>query len=205
MSDVGVAPHGWFEIPGRQTGERHIKERIRGLAALLPAAKGADILDLGCAEGLIGRWVLEAGHGASLRGLDKHGPYIETARQLVGGRSGVRFDVCDFDEFETWREHNELLPRYGIVLALNIVHKLAKPAEFLTAIAGLSGSILALSLPADVIDDPRSGNVKADPQKLLRSQFDLIARHEGARHPRKGHLGIRMIFKHRNREDATRR
>lgn len=198
-----MTAHGWFEIPGLQSGERKLKERIQGLSPLLPAASGADILDLGCAEGLIGRWVLDVGGGATLRGLDKHQPYVDTARALVAGRNGVRFDVCDFDEFEIWRETNELLPRYGVVLALNIVHKLARPADFLKSIAGLSSDILALSLPNEVICDVRSGNVRVDPCRLLRSEFALIARYDGAVDPRKGHLGIRMIFNRINRQEPA--
>jgi len=189
-----VTRHGWFEIDGVQTGERKLKERIRGLAPLLPAAKGASVLDLGCAEGLIGKWLLEAGGANSLLGLDKHEPYLETAREVFGEDPRASFAVCDFDDFEAWLTDHQLAGRYELVLALNIIHKLARPAQFLTSIAGLAGKMLAIALPADVINDVRSGNAPVDPVAELRGKFRLVSRFEGARHPRKGHLGIRMIF-----------
>ncbi|ULK98850.1 class I SAM-dependent methyltransferase [Bradyrhizobium sp. I71] len=187
--------HGWFEIPGMQTGERKLKERIRGLAPLLAASRGGSVLDLGCAEGMIGKWLIEAGGASTLLGLDKHEPYLQTARQIFAGDERARFEACDFDHFETWRAENQLSETYDVVLALNIIHKLARPAAFLDEIAYLAGKMLAIALPADIINDVRSGNAPVDPVAVLRGRFQLVSRFEGARHPSKGHLGIRMIFK----------
>jgi 2-polyprenyl-3-methyl-5-hydroxy-6-metoxy-1,4-benzoquinol methylase len=189
-----VNRHGWFEIPGVQTGERKLKERIRGLAPLLPAAKGGTVLDLGCAEGMIGKWLIEAGGASSLLGLDKHEPYLETAREMFAGNPRATFEACDFDHFESWRASHDLADGYDVVLALNIVHKLARPAAFLAEISQLARKMLAIALPADVINDARSGNAPVDPVAVLRDKFRLVSRFEGARHPSKGHLGIRMIF-----------
>lgn len=190
-----MSQHGWFEIPGVQSGERKLKERIRGLTPLLEAARGGSVLDLGCAEALVGKWLIEAGGATSLLGLDKHEPYLETAREVFACDPRARFGVCDFDQFDEWRETYPLQEKYNVVLALNIIHKLARPAQFLGEIARLTGRMLAVALPADVINDSRSGNAPVDPVAVLRGSFDLIARFEGARHPRKGHLGIRMIFR----------
>lgn len=187
--------HGWFEIAGVQSGERKLKERIRGLTPLLAAVRGGSVLDLGCAEGMIGKWLIEAGGAASVLGLDKHEPFLETAREVFAGDPRASFVACDFDAFDEWRAANPLQERYDVVLALNIIHKLARPADFLKEVARLAGRMLAIALPADVIDDERSGNVQVDPVKLLRGKFQLISRFEGARHPSKGHLGIRMIFR----------
>jgi SAM-dependent methyltransferase len=190
-----VSRHGWFEIPGVQSGERNLKERIRGLAPLLPVVHGGSVLDLGCAEGMIGKWLIEAGGAASVLGLDKHEPFLATAREVFAGDDRARFEVCDFDQFTAWREVNSLQEKYDVVLALNIIHKLAHPAQFLSDIARLTGRVLAIALPADVINDARSGNAPVDPVAVLRGSFELVSRFEGARHPRKGHLGIRMIFR----------
>lgn len=187
--------HGWFEIPGVQSGERKLKERIRGLAPLPPFARGASVLDLGCAEGLIGKWLFEAGGASSLLGLDKHEPYLQTAREVFASEPRATFKVCDFDQFAAWRETNEMQDRYDVVLALNIVHKLAQPAQFLGDISQLAGKVLAIAVPADVINDARSGHTPVDPVAALRGRFEMVSRFEGTRHPSKGHLGIRMIFR----------
>jgi SAM-dependent methyltransferase len=130
-----------------------------------------------------------------LLGLDKHEPYLKTAREIFAAEPRARFAACDFERFVEWRDVHPLQESYDVVLALNIIHKLARPADFLSEIARLAGGVLAIALPADVINDPRSGNKPVDPVALLRRQFRLVSRIEGARHPRKGHLGIRMIFR----------
>lgn len=190
-----VDRHGWFEIPGVQSGERHLKERIRGLTPLLSATRGGSVLDLGCAEGMIGKWLFEACGAASYLGLDKHEPYLETAREVFADDPRAQFAACDFDQFDEWRETYPLRESYDVVLALNIIHKLARPAHFLEQISKLAGRVLAIAVPAEVINDARSGNAPVDPVALLRRNFQLVSRFEGARHPRKGHLGIRMIFR----------
>jgi 2-polyprenyl-3-methyl-5-hydroxy-6-metoxy-1,4-benzoquinol methylase len=190
-----VDRHGWFDIPGVQTGERKLKERIRGLTPLLAVARGGSVLDLGCAEGMIGKWLMEAGGAVSLLGLDKHAPFLETAREVFAEDRRATFAACDFDQFEEWRALNPLQETYDVVLALNIIHKLARPAQFLGEISRLTRGMLAIALPADVINDARSGNMPVDPVSMLRGKFALVSRFEGARHSRKGHLGIRMIFR----------
>jgi hypothetical protein len=184
---------GWFAIPGVQTGERQLTEQIVGLGQVHAAAMGASVLDVGCAEGLIGRWLLEAG-ALRLDGIEKHEPYVQMARQVVKGRA--HFIVADLDRFDGWRE---LLPRYDIVLALNVLQKLAQPELLLTRLANMCGHILAISLPAPVLVDARSANVRMDPQQVLGGAFDLIDEVAGMEDPARGNLGHRMVFRRKKR------
>ena len=180
---------GWFAVPGVQEGERDMAERVVGLEKVKAAALGKSVLDLGCAEGLIGDWLIREGGAVSLLGLEKHPPYVEMAKKLVP--CGYFF-VADFDQPD-WDTN---LAMHDIVLALNIAHKLEKPEAFLDIVVSLAKEIIALSLPAVIINDHRSGNVPVDVIKYLQlREFGLIDRYDGYVDPVKGHLGIRMIFK----------
>lgn len=184
---------GWFTIPGVQEGERDMAERVVGLEKVKAAARGKSVLDLGCAEGLIGDWLIKEGGAVSLLGLEKHPPYVEMAKKLVP--CGYFF-VADFDT-PGWDAD---LLRFDVVLALNIAHKLEKPEAFLDTVVSLAKEIIALSLPAVIINDHRSGNVPVDVIAYLQLRgFDLIDRFDGKVHPTKGHLGIRLIFKRREK------
>lgn len=189
-------PHGWFEIPGVQTGERDLKERVTPLRPLLRFVKGASILDLGCAEGLISKWLVDEGRARIVHGLDKHPPYLETARAVMPrDRYKAKFDECDFDHFERDAAALGLLKGYDVVLMLNVAQKLKDPKKFLLAGAKLATNYFVFSGPAKVIDDIRSNNVRVKVEKELRAiGFALIHFDPGRRDAKRGHLGVRMIF-----------
>lgn len=189
--------HGWFEIPDVQTGERKLGERVGPLKPLLPLAKGASVLDLGCAEGLIGKWLADRGGARLIHGIDKHAPYLATARKIMPARQyKAKFDVCDFDEWAAQREGLGLQPSYNIVLALNVAQKLKDPRAFLLDVAALASDAFVYSGPARVLKDARSGNVPLDIEKLVVPLgFVLKSFDPGKRDPARGHLGVRMIFR----------
>jgi len=156
--------HGWFEIDGLQTGEHKLEGRLNGLRMLADHAKDATILDLGCAEGLIGSWLYDQGPALLVDGVDQYPAYLKTARALHANDSHFRFFGCNLNEdFDNllW----SLLPSYDIVLCLCLAHKFQHPREFLLKAARLCNRFFALHLPDDIINDARSGRRNIDPTK----------------------------------------
>lgn len=186
-------PHGWFEIDGVQTGERTLAEQVVGLEPLLAEAKGASVLDVACAEGMVGKWLLDHG-AASVRGLEGHAPYVETGRAVA---EQVQFYVVDLNDVPTWAALIE--ERYDIVLALNILHKLSDPARALRELAKRTGNMLALSLPDDVVRDRRSSYLVMDPAAVLGDAFERVSVQDAAWHHQKGFYGRRTIFRRRRK------
>lgn len=188
-------PKGWFTIPGVQNGVRDMTERTTPLRPLLPHVRGATILDLGCAEGLISKWLIDDGRARLVHGLDAYEPYLETARKMMPrDRYKTKFAVCDFNHFERDAATVGLLPGYDVVLALNVIQKLLDPRAMLMTAASYAGTWFVYSGPAPVIKDVRSNFVEVDVEKEL-SKFKLFHFDPGTVSHSKGHLGVRMIFK----------
>jgi 2-polyprenyl-3-methyl-5-hydroxy-6-metoxy-1,4-benzoquinol methylase len=170
--------HGWFEIPGIQTGEHTLKGR---LGAILPNVRrnvlGANILDVGCAEGLMSKWLIDVCRANSVDGIDCHEPYLEMARKLMPGYD-ARFFHVDLNFLALWREQNPgvLRARYDLVLATCIVQKMARPADFLRQLADLSGNLILIQAPAEVIKDERSSYVPVHITNTLAPEFTPISR-----------------------------
>ena len=170
-------PEGWFKIDGIQEGKWTLKNRLTGLGVL--ANQQADILDVGCAEGLIGEWLMNRGN-ATLHGLERHGPFIERARSLMRNypETRVRFFQVDLNYIQAWLDlnPNALRPHYGIVLCLLVLHKVTHPEIVLKLLADRVARYLALHLPNPVINDPRSSNQPFDTKAwLLDNGFRVIA------------------------------
>ena len=193
-------PHGWFTIPGVQTGERDIRERVTPLYPLLKFSKGATVLDLGCAEGCIGKWLVDEGGAAFVHGIEKHEPWLEVARQqMPAPKYNAKFSQCDLDYWNAKYRDLGLLQHYDIVLALNVAQKLWAPKHFLHSVAKLSSNIFVYSGPSPVLQDVRSGNIPIDIVKEFETEFELIAQDAGTPNTKKGHLGVRLIFKRKKK------
>lgn len=150
--------HGWFEVAGLQTGEHTLKARLHAIPPVLrERAKGASVLDLGCAEGLLGTWLLDNCRAVLVHGIDVEEPFLERARELAGERNATFFRA-DLNYLDVWIAENPgvLLPQYDIVLALCIAKKMAQPERFLRTAASLCGDMLAIETPEPVIVDGRS-------------------------------------------------
>lgn len=129
---------GWLRIPGVQPGERTLEEQLLGLERALAEAKGKHILDLGCAEGLIGQRFAEAG-AARVVGVDGLEEHIEVGRRYC---PDVQFEHSNLNQVELPEA-----PSYDIVLALAILHKLHKPEDGTRYAARSARSLVVVRLP----------------------------------------------------------
>lgn len=161
-------------------GSRSLEEQMLGLELMLAiAAEKGTLLDLGCAEGDIAEEFYKAGSRV-IHGCEILIERIETARRLwpVDARPAPIFFTCDLDAFDRFVSVNRMsfLPRYDLVLALSIAHKLERPDMFLWRCARLTGRRLAVRLPNKVIEDARSGGRPLDvPSFLSKRCMRLIA------------------------------
>jgi len=128
---------GWFKLPGKD-GDRTLAEQMIGLAPALAEARGKSVLDLGCAEGLIGREFAQA--GATVLGIECNPETVTAARKTCGEL--VRIEQADLNTTS--------FPagRWDIVLALAILHKLRYPARAVSDIAGTGAGLVVVRLPS---------------------------------------------------------
>jgi len=118
-----VLRKGWFVIPGVQDGDRTVEEQMIAVRPALAEAAGKSVLDLGCAEGLIGREFARAG-AAEVFGLDSVGGHLQVATQQCIGLP-MKFRQADFQVVAAGEPERQ----FDIVLALGVVHKMEHPAD----------------------------------------------------------------------------
>lgn len=141
---------GWLTIPGVQVGERTLAEQMLGLTPALIGLTGKTVLDLGCAEGLIGIEFAKA--GATVRGLELQQQYVDMGNRLAA-EAGLT-DRCRFARHDLGDLNEPVIPASfpcpdgaDIVLALAIVHKLREPGRALRNMARLAKQRLVIRLP----------------------------------------------------------
>lgn len=115
--------HGWFVIPGKQTGDRTIEEQMEAVRPATLECQGKRVLDLGCAEGLVSIEFLKAGAHfvQGMEGLQAHVNVAHTLTLNLGSRINIK--QVDLLSPPIIEEHE----RFDIVLALGIIHKLHDP------------------------------------------------------------------------------
>ncbi len=114
---------GWFRVDGiRELADRTLEEQMRGLDRALAEAKGATVLDLGCAEGLIGREFARAG-ASHVLGVELLEPHLVIARKACADYPQMRF-LCAHIESLAKQDKAAPLEQFDIVLALGVIHKL---------------------------------------------------------------------------------
>lgn len=167
---------GWFNIGG-QTGERDLAYQTKGLEALRRHAIGMTVLDLGCAEGLVGQWFCDGGAVLHVDGVDYSETRVAIGKGLTSDR--VRLHVADLNDLTTLPL---LRPKYDIVLMLAILQKLERPGCLLDFAMQRSRRWIAIRTPARVIDDKRSGHRRLDVADYLCERgFALVQESDG--HP----------------------
>lgn len=144
--------HGWFDIPGVQSGDRTLAEQATGLDIALSEAAGKSVLDLGCAEGLISLEFLKAGANIVV-GIDHSKDKIEMAKRMCYRMGKSQFITADLGVyFPEQAKGKEGLPLYDIVLALSIITKLPDPAVPLRYAARSCLNLLLLRTSAALCD-----------------------------------------------------
>lgn len=134
---------GWFAIPGVQEGERTLEEQLLGLGPLLDEVEGMTVLDIGCAEGLITRALIERG-ARKVMAFDCNPDNIDAAARLGLDPHRARFAVHNANVIGP---DEEACLHSDIVLGLAIFHKLRDPERMLKEWSRFAGELLVLRLP----------------------------------------------------------
>lgn len=164
----------WLTIPNVQQGERTLQEQITGLDKALKECSGKRVLDIGCAEGLIGREFALV--GAKVDAFDSIPLHIGVAQKQC---PEVNAYVADLNRLEI-----PLRPEYDIVLALAVLHKLDIPAHGARYCAAITKSLLVIRLPigSNGFIVGKFTKSRCDLNKeLSRHGFDLECVEEGPR------------------------
>lgn len=122
---------GWFG------NHRSLKEQMMGLAQALEETRGKTVLDVGCAEGLIGLEFKRAG-AKQVDGVDNNEDFVRCAL-----RNGMRVLHASINE----PLPEGLLERYDIVLALAVLHKSNNVPLAVERIARLASDLMVVRLP----------------------------------------------------------
>lgn len=175
---------GWFKIAGAHDGDRTLREQLIGLEYLnRERVSGKSILDLGCAEGLISKYLVQNCGAAFALGLTSVKTQVQSGlKQCAGLPIDIR--CADLNKFTAIPELSE---PFDVVLMLSILHKLHFPEKFLRFVDGSCSDLVVIRLPSPIIDDARSRHVKFDVRPTMRESFDLIDEPVG---PRKEYCSV---------------
>lgn len=179
---------GWFVIPGVQDGDVTLADQMIALAPAVAEAAGKSVLDIGCAEGLIGREFARAG-AVSVTGLDSIEAHLEVAREQCKGLP-MSFVLTDIRDPQ---------PNYAvdIVLALGVIHKMKFPEVGVRFAAKASIGLLLLrsgrGATNGVIRSKHHGNA-CDSHAILKAEGFVLEkvvdgpkdRHEPTEYWRRG-------------------
>lgn len=159
---------GWFVIHGVQDGDVTLEDQMIAIWPAVAEAKGKTVLDVGCAEGLIGREFARAG-ATEVTGLDSIEDHLEIARKQCVGLP-MTFVHANI---------NKPQPAYSadIVLALGVSHKLQFPETGVRFAARSSRDLVLLrsgrGASGGIIKSKYHGNT-CDSHAIMREMgFDL--------------------------------
>ncbi len=166
---------------GKGEHERTLVQQMTGLRPLLDELRTAKlrgspltVLDVACAEGLIGMEFAKAG-ADWVHGFELVPDRIRDAKRLGVGMP-CSWEVADVNDYTPLRT-------FDVVACLSILHKLPDPSSTLRRLVGsCCERLVVIRLPpgGPVIIDERSGNEPHDLDKVLRGlSFNLENETEG--------------------------
>lgn len=163
---------GWFVIPGVQLGDVTLEDQIIALGPAFAEAPGKTVLDIGCAEGLIGREFAKSG-AREVIALDSIEAHLDVAREQCAGYP-ITFVHANI---------NDPQPLYSadIVLALGVIHKLQFPEIGVRFAARSSRSLVLLrsgrGASGGIIRSKYHGNT-CDSHAIMQAEGFMIERLE---------------------------
>jgi glycosyltransferase involved in cell wall biosynthesis len=133
-------------------GKWPIDVRLQGLDFVLRHASGRSVLDLGCAEGIISKALLDSG-ATFVHGIERDPSRVKRAREICTDIPRARFDVADLSD---WDASSNILNTdgYDIVLYLGLHHHLPRAVRRQTCLraAELAKYTFAIRTSDDVYD-----------------------------------------------------
>lgn len=175
-------PKSWFRLDEGRDHERTLHDQMIGLRPLVDEVRAArakgrplSVLDVGCAEGLIGMELAKAG-AAHVHGVEVVAQRVRDANRLRGSLP------CSFEQNKA--DYYRPQRAFDVVLALSILHKMPNPSATLNGlVANVCDRFVVIRLPpgrGPVVVDRRSGMVPHDLDAVLRThRFNLETETEG--------------------------
>lgn len=141
-----IGGKGWIAVPGiRENADRTLEEQLLGLEFAIAEAAGKTILDLGCAEGVIGREFARAG-ATRVLGIESLAGHLEVARLACAAETQMEFAQAYLQDWIPAHPDPEV---FDFVLALGIVHKISDPADALRFACRSCRELLLFRAPAN--------------------------------------------------------
>lgn len=141
---------GWISVPGiRSHADRTLEEQMQGLESAVAECKGKTVLDLGCAEGMIGREFARAG-AIDVLGIEILESHLHIARKACEKEMPpMRFECAHMDD---WIDAHPKPEQFDIVLSLGIAHKVKDPNTVLRFSCQSAKDLLCFRAPGHAWD-----------------------------------------------------
>lgn len=140
-----IGGKGWIAVPGiRENADRTLEEQLLGLELGIAEAAGKTVLDLGCAEGVIGREFARAG-ATRVLGIESLAGHLEVARLACAAETQMEFAQAYLQDWIPAHPDPEV---FDLVLALGIIHKVYDPGEALRFACRSCRDLLLFRAPA---------------------------------------------------------
>lgn len=189
MASPVKRPKGWFVIPGVQAGDRTLEDQRRGLEAAIAEVQNAraagtplSVLDLGCAEGLLGREFVLAG-ADQVVGVELVREHVIVACQVCKDvMPPLELVHSGIAEFAIVEQKREPFRRFDLVLALSVCHKLRDPSVGLRYAARAARRLLCFRNAARFAGggsvQAKHGTASADAWQIFAREGLVLERRE---------------------------